>query len=53
MAKLQSFNIPVISSWKYAGACASQKGTLTYSYLSKGELIPVLAIEDLLRGILW
>ena len=42
MAKLKSFKIPVISSWKYAGACASPKGTLTYSYLPKGELNAVL-----------
>ena len=51
MAKLKSFNIPVISSWKYAGACASPKGTLTYSYLPKGELNAVLGIEYLSRGI--
>ena len=53
MAKLKSFKIPVINSWKYAGACASPKGALTYSYLPKGELNAVLGIEDLSRGIWW
>ena len=45
--------MPVISSWKYAGACASLKGTVTYSYLPNGELNAVLGMEDLSRGIWW
>ena len=53
MAKLKSFKIPVINSWKYAGVCASPKGTLMYSYFPKGELNAVLGIEDLSRGIWW
>ena len=53
MAKLKAFKILVINSWKYAGACANPKGTLTYSYLLKGELNTVLGIEDLYRGIWW
>ena len=53
MAKLKSFKISVISSWKYAGVCASPKGTLTYSYLPKGELNAALGIEDLSRGTWW
>ena len=53
MAKLNSFKMPVISSWKYAGACPSPKGTLTYSYLPNGELNAVLVIGDLARGIWW
>ena len=42
MAKLKSFNIPVISSWKYAGACASPKGTMMYLYTPNGEMKAVL-----------
>ena len=42
-----------MSSWKYAGACESPKGTLTYSYLPNGELNAVLGMEDLSRGIWW
>ena len=45
--------MPVISYWKYAGACASLKGTLTYSYLPNGELNTILGMEDLSRGIWW
>ena len=44
MAKLKSFKMPVMSSWKYAGACASPKGTLTYSYLPNGELNAVFLV---------
>ena len=43
----------VMSSWKYAGACVSQKGTLTYSYLPNGELNTILGMEDLSKGIWW
>ena len=39
-----------MSSWKYAGACASPKSTLTYSYLPNGEVNAVLGMEDLSRG---
>ena len=51
MVKVKSFKIPVITSWKYVGACGSPKGTLMYSYLPNGELNAVLGIEDLSRGI--
>ena len=51
MVKLNSFKMPVISSWKYAGAFASPKDTLTYSYLPNGEMNAVLGMEDLSRGI--
>ena len=53
MAKFKSFKIPVICSSKYAGAYASPKGNLMYSYLTNGELNAVLGIEDLSRGIWW
>ena len=53
MAKLNSYKMPAISSWKYAGACASSKGTLKYSYFLNGELNAVLGIEDLSRGVWW
>ena len=53
IAKLKSVKIPVINSWKYAGACVSLKGTLTYSYLPHGELGAVFGMEDLSRGIWW
>ena len=51
MAKSKSFRMPVMSSWKYAGAFASPKGTLMYSYLPNGELNAVFGMEDLSRGI--
>ena len=51
MAKTNPFKIPVISCWKYAGACTSPKSTLMYSYLPNGELNTVLGIEDLSTGI--
>ena len=50
-AKLKSFKIPVINSWKYAGAWASPNGTLTITYLLKGELNAILGIEDLSWGM--
>ena len=53
MTKLKSFKMPVMSSWKYAGACASPKGTLTYSYLPNGELNAIVGMEDLSKGIWW
>ena len=53
MANLKSFNIPVISSWKYAGACASPKGTLMYSYFQNGEVKAVLGMDASSKGILY
>ena len=53
MAKSKSFRMPVMSSWKYAKACVSPKGTLTYLYLPNGELNAVLGMYDLSRGIRW
>ena len=53
MAKSKSFKMPVMSSWKYARACASPKGTLMYSYLPNGELNTVLGMEELSKGIWW
>ena len=41
-AKLKPFTIPVICFWKYAGACASPKGTLMYSYFPNSEVKAVL-----------
>ena len=51
MANGRSFRTPVISSWKYAGACASPKGTLTYSYLPNGDVNAVLGIESVVSPI--
>ena len=51
--KEKSFKTPVISSWKYAGACMSPKGTLMYSYFPNGEVNAVLGIEDSSKGIQW
>ena len=45
--------MPVISSWKQAGACANPNGTLTYLYFPKGELKGVFGIEDLSNGMWW
>ena len=53
MAKLKSFKMAVMSSWKYAGACASPKGTLTYLYLPTCELNATSGMEDLPKGIWW
>ena len=44
MAKLKSFNIPVICSWNYAVVCASLKGTLMYSYFPTGEVKAVFGM---------
>ena len=43
--------MPVMSSWKYASAYASPKGTLIYSYFPNGVVNAVLGIEDLSKGI--
>ena len=51
IAKLKSFRIPVIGSWKYAGACAKPNRTFTYSNFPKGELKAVLGIEGLSNGM--
>ena len=53
MAKSTSFMMPVMSSWKYAGACAHPEGILTYSYLPNGEWNAVLGMENLSRGTWW
>ena len=45
--------MPVISSWKYAGACVSPKGTLMYSYFPNGEVKAGLGMEDSSREIWW
>ena len=45
--------LSVISSWKYAGACASLKGTLTYSYLPNSDVNNVLGIESVVSLIWW
>ena len=53
MANGRSLSTPVISSWKYAGACASPKGTLTYSYLPNGDVNAVFGIESAVSPIWW
>ena len=53
MAKLKSVNIPAISSWKYAGACASPKCTLIYPYFPHGEVKAVLGMDTSSKGICW
>ena len=53
IAKLKSFNIPVMSSWKYAGACTSPNGTLTYAYFSNGEVMAVLGMDSSSKGMWW
>ena len=35
-----------MSSWKYAGACVSPKGTLAYSYFPNGEVKAFYGIDD-------
>ena len=53
IAKGNSFKTPVMSSWKYAGACMSPKGTLMYAYFLNGEANAVLGIDDSSNGIWW
>ena len=53
MAKLKSFNISVMSSWKYAGAHVSPKGTLMYLYFPNGEVKAVLRMDASCKGIWW
>ena len=42
-----------MSSWKYAGGCASPKGTLMHLYFPNGKLNVVLGIEDSSKGKWW
>ena len=51
MPKLKSFNILVMISWKYAGACASPKGSLMHLYFPNGDVNAVLGTEDSSKGI--
>ena len=51
MVKLKSFNIPIISSWKYAGAFVSPKGTLIYSYFPNGKVKAVFGIDSSSKGM--
>ena len=51
MANVKSIQMPVMSSWKYAGASASLKVTLTFLYFPKGELNAVFGMEDSSRGM--
>ena len=53
MVKLKSFNIPVMSSWKYAGACASPKDTLIYLYFPNGKVKSVFGMDASSKGIWW
>ena len=53
MVKLKSFNIPVTSSWKYAGACVSPNGTLIYLYFPNGEVKAVFGMDAPSKGIWW
>ena len=53
MANLKSFNISVISSWKYDGACLGPKGTLMYLFFLNGEVKAVLGMEASSKGIWW
>ena len=53
MMKLKSFNIPVMSSWKYAGACASPNCTLTYSKFPNGEVKAVLGMASSSKRMWW
>ena len=49
--EIEIFQILVISSWKYAGACANPNGTLTYSHFPNDELKVVLRMEEVSNGI--
>ena len=51
MVNVKSFKTPVMSSWKYTGACASSKGTFMYSYFPNGEVNAVLGIDDSSNGM--
>ena len=42
-----------MSSWNYAGACASPKGTLIYLYSPNGGVKEVLGMDASSRGIWW
>ena len=43
----------VMSSWKYAGACMSPKGTFMYAYFPKGKVNAFLGIDDSSNGMWW
>ena len=45
--------MPVMSCWKYAGACPSPKGTFIYSYFQNNEVYAVLGIDDSSSRIWW
>ena len=53
MVKLKSFKIPVMSSWKYAGAFDSLNGTLTYSNFPNSEVNVVLGMDSSSKGMWW
>ena len=53
MVKWKSFNIPVMSSWKYTGACASPNGTLTYSKFPNGKVKVVLGMDSSSKRMWW
>ena len=42
-----------MSSWKYAGAFASLKGTLIYSHFPNGEVKAVFGMDASSKGIWW
>ena len=51
--EIEIFNIPVMSSWNKANACASPKGSLIYLYFPNGKVNAVLDIEVSSKGIWW
>ena len=53
MVKLKSVNIPVISFWKYAGACVSPNGALIYLHFPNGEVNAVLGMDSSSKGMWW
>ena len=42
-----------MSSWKYAGVCASPKGTLIYLYFPNGEVKVVFGMDVSAKGMWW
>ena len=53
IAKGMSFRTPVMSSWKYAGAWLSLKGTLMYSYFPMARWRLFFGIDDSSNGMWW
>ena len=51
IANDRAFKTLVISSWKYAGACASLNGTFRYLYFPKGDVKAALGIKASLRSM--